>query len=217
VTADGEVFWDAIEGAKPSGLLSSERMDWRTPEWFLELVREVGEIDCDPATGPENPTRAAHFYSQVPPGCNVLVHGAYAGRCGLDGRWSERGLTFVNPPYGAHLSGPIQSRAEVKKKGVVVGVGKGWARRIAHAPGEVISLVPVRTETAWWQELFAASTSTLLWSSRRFGGRIRFIHPETGKPGPQPNLASTVFYHGPRPERFAAVFGPHGTLIRREK
>lgn len=205
-----------------AALNSSERMDWQTPGWFLDLVRRVGPIVLDPATSHRNPTGAQFFYSQGcgpgrPPTGSVLL-----GGCGLSGVWTPSGLVFVNPPYGAHLSGPIDPTAEIKRKNKttgaieVVGVGTGWGRRIASHPGEVLSLVATRHSTEWWGDLFDKSHAVCLWRSPKHGSRIRFVHPETGEPGPQPNLESSVFYSGP-PEgraRFVHTFAPHGRVIR---
>lgn len=204
-----------------AALNSSERMDWRTPLWFLDLVRQVGPIVLDPATTRHNPTGAQTFYA--PDGVPLAdlfpaTRGTsgWQGPCGLAGGWTPSGLVFVNPPYGAHLSGPIDPTAEIVRKGVVVGIGTGWGRRIASHPGEVLSLVATRHSTAWWGDLFDHSHAVCLWQSPQYGSRIRFVHPETGEPGPQPNLESSVFYSGP-PEgraRFVHTFAPHGRVIR---
>lgn len=185
-------------------LLSSERQDWRTPEWFLDLVRAVGPIGLDPATSPDNPTGAREFEFQR------------EGTCGLSWEWPvfPDALAFVNPPYGAHLSGPIEPSYPIMRKGVQVGTGRGWARKIADYEGERIALVPVRTETEWWTTLFYASDLVLFWKSPEHGSRISFVNPDTGRPVQRSNLASTVFYRGPNPEKFVRVFAPHGTLIR---
>jgi hypothetical protein len=207
-------------------LLSSERQDWRTPEWFLELVRNVAPIAMDPATTLANPTRARRFYA---PGLDPLMptFGCW-GACGLAAEWlamPTHGLTFVNPPYGAHLSGPVDPNAEIWRKDrrtgerKLVGVGTGWAQKIAQHHGETIALVPVRTETEWWRTLFAWADLALFWSSPEHGCRISFVNPDTGKPQQGSNLASTVFYRAPLLcasaglERFRGIFGPHGTLV----
>lgn len=194
-------------------LLSSEKMTWQTPGWFLDLVRRVGPIEFDPATAPKNPTGARQFMS-----IERSAEG-WIGQCGLTREWPLSGLVFVNPPYGPHLSGPVEPNylhfRKDKRTGerVIVGVGRGWARRIADHSGESISLVPVRTETVWWRTLFHASDLVLFWSSDEYGARIQFIDPDTGEVGDQSNLANTVFYKGPRTREFASVFGAHGTLV----
>lgn len=211
-------------------LLSSSRQDWRTPSWFLGLVREVGPIALDPATSPDNPTRAERFYTRPD--------------CGLREPWVRDGMAFVNPPYGPHLSGPIEPDYEHTRKcktcggagsvgmptvvmmpcgkcggqgRVLTGLGRGWAARIAQDPGEWIALVPVRTETDWWRTLHSACSYALFWSSKEFGRRINFVHPDTGQAQMGSNLASTVFYHGQDPARFLEVFARHGRIIPGEK
>ena len=43
----------------------ASRSDWQTPDSILLLVRAVigGPIGLDPATSPDNPTRALEFYT----------------------------------------------------------------------------------------------------------------------------------------------------------
>ena len=187
-------------------LLSSERMDWRTPPWFLDYVREViGPIGFDPATVANNPTLARHGFISDDRG---------SGACGLASDWYGYGPGFCNPPYGPHLSGPIDPNKAIVRKGEAVGYGTGWGEKIASFRGELISLVPVRTETAWWRRIMSTTDLALLWGSPKHGSRISFVNPDTGKPQSGSNLASTVFYKGPNADRFREVFGPHGTMIR---
>jgi hypothetical protein len=174
-------------------------MDWQTPRFFLDLVRCIGPIRFDPATSPDNPTGAQDFFD-----------GSSPDRCGLSNPWPEDGLAYVNPPYGAFLSGPVDPLREVLKRGKVIGVGTGWAQRIAAHAGETVALVPVRTETDWWGVLDAWCSWKLYWSSPWFNSRIGFVDPATGIQSKGSNLASAVFYRGPRPARFLEVFLPHG-------
>ncbi len=174
-------------------------MNWRTPGFFLDLVRCVGPIRFDPATSPDNPVGAEGF-----------LDGSSPERCGLANPWPDDGLCFVNPRYGAFLSGPVDPAREVIKKGKAVGHGTGWASRIAAHGGETIALVPVRTETDWWATLDEWCSWKLYWSSPWFASRINFVDPETGLPSKGSSLASAVFYQGPRPERCLEVFLPHG-------
>ena len=174
-------------------------MDWRTPGFFLDLVRCIDPIRFDPATSPDNPVGAEGF-----------LDGSSPERCGLSNPWPDDGLCYVNPRYGAFLSGPVDPAREVVKKGRVVGRGTGWAQRIAAHGGETVALVPVRTETDWWATLDRWCSWKLYWSSPWFGRRINFVDAETGLPSKGSSLASAVFYHGHRPERFLEVFLPHG-------
>ena len=221
----------------PHALLSSERTDWQTPPSFLELVRAVGgSILIDPATSPDNPTGALVFGSQWDLSERAARH--VSGSCVGDGLrvpWAEiaaalrrdlplhsSGLAFWNPPYGAHLSGPIEPEHEIWRKDratgerTLIGVGRGWAAKYAQearAGLESIALVPVRTDAEWWETMMSASACALLWRSPTLGARISFVSPDTGRPVQGSNLASTVFYSGPNLDRFREVFEPHGRLI----
>jgi hypothetical protein len=200
-------------------LLSSDSQDWQSPPFFLDLVREVspsGAIDFDPATAATNPTKAAHFFA--PDGSCALV--GWLGPCGLAGRWPSSGFTFANPVYGAHLSGPISPGYPIKRKGVIVGHGRGWGARIAAHRGETIALLPARTDAAWFRTVFAWADLVLFWSSPEHGARIAFVDPVTGKERSGSNLASMVCYRASEDwqrrwtgrDRFREVFGPHGTM-----
>jgi len=177
-----------------SALLSSARQDWRTPPYFLDLVRQVGEIALDPASAPDNPTNARRFYAQD----------------GLALPWDRDGLAFINPPYGAHLSGPVEPDYVHRRKSVITGHGRGWARRIVQDQGDWIALVPTRTDAAWWHELHAAADWGVFWRSPEHGSRIQFVDPDTGRPRGGSTLASSVFYHGADADRFLRAFSPHG-------
>jgi len=191
--------------------LASGRFDWLTPEWFLDLVRDVAPIGLDPCTSLDNPTNARRFIVQRD------------GGCGLRDRWVTHPdeVTFVNPPYGAHLSGNVEP--DHKHKGANrashsgVGFGRGWAKRIAsYVDGATIALVPVRTDTKWWREMFGWADCACLWSSSEFGSRISCVDPIKGIERRGSNIASTVFFRAGgsvEASRFRAVFGPHGTVI----
>jgi len=186
--------------------LSSAFADWETPSWFVDLVHEVGPIVLDPATSARNPTRALTGY--LPP-----AHPFDTSLCGLTGPWPGEGLVFVNPRYGAFLRGPVSPRRPVFKDGVLVGFGTGWVRRICQHQGEGLVLVPARPDTEWWRELHAWADWVLLWASSTRGSRVHFIDPRIGKVAHGSNMPSSVFYRGPRVQRFCEVFEPHGTLV----
>lgn len=191
--------------------------NWQTPGWFLDLVRKVGPIGFDPCTTPSNPTSAREFIAE---------------RGGLAATWPvlrPGEVAYINPPYGQHLSGEVDEDAPIYKrvngKRTVVARGRGWARKIAQYRQPSIVLVPTRTDTPWWNELFDWADATLLWRSSEFGSRIRFVHPDTSKPGKQPNHASTVFFRleAARQDpwaffsddwtRMVSAFGDHGRFI----
>jgi phage N-6-adenine-methyltransferase len=121
----------AIDGTEHvcglSPLMSSQKMDWRTPGWLLEGAREVfGQIGLDPATEEGNPTGAVHYYTPE--------------QDGLSRSWTDVGLVWVNPPYGRGLIHWAAKMAEEAAEGA-----------------EILALVPARTDTAWWQEYMASA------------------------------------------------------------
>lgn len=62
------------------------RCDWRTPGHILDRVRKTfgGPIALDPASSPDNPTDARHFFTEK----------------GLERTWYPSHDVFLNPPWG---------------------------------------------------------------------------------------------------------------------
>lgn len=183
-------------------LLSSAKHDWRTPPEILDLVRQLGPIRLDPCTTLDNPVGALFFSTAETDGLSVSWQ-----RIGDNPIGS--GLVYVNPPYGRAL--------------------KPWSQKIWQEGSlrrhEIIALVPARTDTGWWQNYIAKGRVICFWT-----GRITFWakHPETGEYGPAviwskktqrwqkapAPFPSALVYWGPRADRFAEVFGPHGWIVR---
>ena len=189
---------------------SSERQDWRTPLWFLGLVRRVfqGCIGLDPCTGLENPTRAAAFCTEV----GTYLGGARARRVswddGLELDWDEfaleRGIeggNFVNFPYAD---------------------ADAWSRKLASVSSETIVLCPCRPETKWAKRLLSWSAGRLDWSSSRYGARVNFDLPinagESAGDARKSGAAfpAAVYYLGPARgvRRFRYHFGDHGGWVK---
>jgi len=119
-------------------LLSSERMDWQTPDNVLGLVRDVfdGVIHLDPCTTDENPTRAMYYYTTE--------------MDGMSRPWAYRTI-FVNPPYGREIGMWIRRCNALYR---------------ADASGETIALVPARTDAGWWQGHAAYADRICFWRGR---------------------------------------------------
>jgi site-specific DNA-methyltransferase (adenine-specific) len=104
-----------------------------------------------------------------------------------DWRSACDGLVYVNPPYS-------QARA--------------WLAKCAteSAEGiEIIALVPARTDTrAWHESIWRYADAVCFWR-----GRLRFVGATASAPFP-----SAVVYYGHRAERFRAVFGQAGRVVR---
>jgi hypothetical protein len=178
-----------VQAVKLAPLMSSAKSDWRTPDNVLDLVRQVGSIALDPATSMDNPTGARVFCVHPRdwiPGVPAAVPD------GLNQVWPELasgGLPYVNPPYGRDI-------------------GRWLARcwYVGQLGGEVIALLPARTDTAWWNRFVAppASQAVCFWA-----GRLTFV----GAPSPAP-FPSAVAYYGRRANRFADVFETMGAIWR---
>lgn len=184
----------------PRNNASLARHDYLTPQWFLDLVRQVAPIVLDPCGDPTNHTDARFFCCPGYTG-NPDHHGAHIGNDGLTLPWGllmEHEIAFVNPPYGRQL--PL------------------WTEKIIAEDVPSIVLVPARTEVVWWKKLYHWCDACLLWSSPEHGSRISFVNPDTGLPVRGNDHASTVFLrdtqHAGMRNRFESVFGPHGTLVK---
>lgn len=167
-------------------LNSSIKMDWQTPESFLELVRQVGPIALDPCTVAENPTGAANWFSPE------------EGYDGLEACWrtaqfdrgtgiSRPGIVYVNPPYGRELP-RWMSKCTIE----------------AILGAEILALVPARPDTRWFQSAARSATAVLFWS-----GRIKFRGAKAHAPFP-----SAVFYWGAREKLFRDAFSERGLWLR---
>jgi phage N-6-adenine-methyltransferase len=97
---------------------------------------------------------------------------------GLDRPWPALGLVYVNPPYGKTM--------------------RAWADHCvayAAAGGEVLLLVPARTDTVWWDRLTAPDAAAVAFVR----GRLRFELPGATECAPFP---SALVYLGHRSDRF---------------
>jgi len=84
-----------------------DRQRMLTPSYVLEPIRELlSEIDLDPCTEPDNPTRANSFYCLPDDGCTSS--------------WEEATTVFCNPPYGVAKDRWIRKCIEEGKKRKVV-------------------------------------------------------------------------------------------------
>lgn len=115
-------------------LMSSAKQDWRTPEYILGWVREIGLIALDPCTSWDNPTRAKRFFTEEDDGLESLWFGA-----------GQTGLAFVNPPYNEIANWADRMAAEGCSNGT-----------------ELVALVPARTDTKWFQKIATADAIAFL-------------------------------------------------------
>ncbi len=179
--ADSPVRWYALSDSKV----------WRTPEWFLELVRQLGVIGLDPCSNPDSLVHALVEY-MLERGENGLAHS-----------WRGHGLVFVNPPYGRDEIEPFLLKA--------------WREFHAITDGDqCILLVPANTDTAWFQRYCSTASALCFYGKTRdprSRSRIQFLPPVGKEVDPKDNtstVANLVVYWGAQVELFRATFSPYG-------
>jgi phage N-6-adenine-methyltransferase len=138
--------------------------EWQTPpELFNAISGFVGPFDLDPCCTRDNSL------------CDI---GAFVdeGIDGLEETWALKstGVTrvFMNPPY---------SRGNIDK----------WVKKAAEeaSTGKVVvaGLIKLDPSTKWWQD-HVQQAAVILFCDRR----VRFIDPDTGKPGGSPTFPSCI-------------------------
>lgn len=187
------------EPKAPSGTITGEakRNDWQTPERLLAGPRAYagGDILLDPATAPDNPTRARKFCAPSPVKrwkLRAANGGAWIARDGLAIDWAAEargGLVFVNPPYG-------------QKAG-----GVRWMDKIAAEARRGCVLAVLLGASRWEQPYFTgmlreASALCLV------RGRVAFRNPDTGDEVPGIPYASIFIGFNVVPWRWRDAFEP---------
>jgi hypothetical protein len=157
-----------------AAMMSSADETWNTPALVLDALRAgFGEIGLDPCDNSSSLTMARKSCRKD------------RGEDGLACSWQESGLVFVNPPYGREIS--------------------KWAKKAAIEAGkgaEIVSLVPARVDTSWFETLTTNAAAVLFWR-----GRLRFGNATSGAPFP-----SALVYHGARYDLFIDTFRARGSL-----
>lgn len=86
-----------------SGLLSSDRGDWATPQAFFDMVDDEFGFTLDAAADEHN-AKCARFYSETD--------------CGLLNDWT--GVVWCNPPYGRGIADWVRKGYEAAVNGATV-------------------------------------------------------------------------------------------------
>ena len=161
--------------------------EWGTPAKYVEAVKRVlgGGIDLDPCSNEFSIVGATEEYS-------LPQHD------GLKESWDYPRI-FVNPPYGID-----------KERGTSI---KHWLYRCANArrnhESEVVSLVPVATNTGHWKNyVFGRATAVCF----LYDTRLRFLVDgrDEGKGAP---MSCAMVYWGRNYDRFFDVFIRHGAVL----
>jgi len=187
--------------ARAGGIIR-ESLDnsWRTPERILERVRVYfgGPIPLDPASGPDNPTRALTYYTGEEPSAapepglfrDEVDEGALtrARRNGLAEFWAAP--VFCNPPYGSELN--------------------AWLAKMsaqARAGTTIITLLPcTRFECLPMTGLLAEADALCL-----IRGRVAFISSLDGQAVSGNTSASMLVGLNVVERRWLEAFGPLGS------
>lgn len=168
------------------GLMSSAKSDWQTPPELVSLVCDAfgSPISLDPCTSADNPVRAF---------CAITKDDEVDGLAEDWMRASGGGWIYVNPPYGRDIGRWTDKAVE---ESVKEPDGDG---------GEIILLVPARTDAAWWQRCAPKADAVCF-----LKGRVRFVDPATGERGGPSMFPSALIYFGSYRKRVARYFSTVG-------
>lgn len=181
---------------KKKGVLpaTAERDDHNTPPEILEVVREFacGRITLDPCW---------NEHAQTDPLLSLDKE-----RDGLNADWARvvdrmiehrpsRVVVFVNPPYDIDTLYAVGDHAATQ--------GQGWL--------EVITLVPVKADQDWFQDVIEVKADAICF----INGRVRFW--ADGKQQQGAAFPCCLCYYGRSAARFCEVFSQLGACVDLEK
>lgn len=175
----------------PDGVgLSSESIDWFTPEPILACVYQVlGELALDPCANKDSTVKARHYYS-LTNGCD-----------GLTDLWF--GPWFCNPPYRRYVIDRWVEKAAKASTG---------QQLINYEQEHGIMLIPARTDTLWFCDWVWPYADVVLWK-----GRIKFDCVGAKKQvAPFPSAVALYSCSEELRAKFKEVFGPKGRYIAKE-
>lgn len=175
-----------IQGGQIMIAITPEDPEWYTPQHILDRVYLViGCPDIDPCCNRYGPANViARDYCRLPE------------RDGLTEEW--RGVVFLNPPYGREIGQWID---------------KAVAEYATGHTTALIALMPVKSDTRWWQKIMAKSPC---WCAVR--GRLNFTNPQVRPDDTQRKrgtFASAIVLCSTDPEtirRFTDAFGDLGQI-----
>jgi phage N-6-adenine-methyltransferase len=158
-------------------LFESKSTDWLTPNEIIDLVVEMlGSIDLDPCASESD-------IFNIPA---KMYYTEWSN--GLDKKWE--GKVYVNPPYGKDIS--------------------KWIYKAIHEyndgnASEIILLIPARTDTRWFQDLF--KSGNFVWCAWK--GRLKFSNSVNSATFP-----SAIVYMGSNNVKFINVFSKYGKMFQ---
>lgn len=167
---------------------TAKDLDYITPESLLIPVREFfgGQIPLDPATLPNNPTKALRFFIPEDDG---LVQS-----------WRGEGV-FLNPPYGKNMKNWCRK------------IALESSPEPPAIPVTIIALLPggSRTETKYWQDhVFNPHLNVVCYVRKR----VAFLRPSTGEPAKGNTFGSGLYGFNVSTKRFLQCFGHLGACMK---
>lgn len=170
--------------------MSKDSDERYTPEWLLDIVREMGAIGLDPCAPLSNPVNAEAF-------CAVSGSFDRMGQMandkdGLQARWTDipDGLVWINPPYSA-------------------GAMEQWVHKTLQEASnqmEILMLTQADSSTRWHQRLDEECDARCALRTR-----VGFVDVD-GNEMAGAKFASAVWYWGPRRRLFRDVWELHGKI-----
>ena len=151
---------------------SSRSVEWYTPIHIVESVlKTLGSVDLDPCSNSTtNPTVPAKTLYTKTEN-------------GLDKKW--QGRVYMNPPYGREIREWVEKLNDEYNTGNII---------------EAITLLPARTDTAWFKILRNYPRCFI-------HGRLKFGNAKSSAPFP-----SVAIYLGVQQEKFEQVFSELGDV-----
>jgi hypothetical protein len=174
-------------------VLASNKQNWLTPPYFLDLVRSLGPIALDPCANPLSFVFA--WWSFFGPPNHID---------GMNVRWiiPEGTVCFVNPPYGRSLS---LWTAKMAAEGTSV---------IVQANAHLIALIPARTGTGYWEQyIWPFADAVCFWHGGiQHPSRMCFYDLDGRPADAGATFDAAVIYFGKQRDKFKEVFSPYGTV-----
>ena len=148
-----------------SALLSSDKNYWETPQEFFNKLNEKYHFTFDLAASDSN-AKCKSYFTETDDSLSQDWH-------------TIGGNLFLNPPYG---------------RGIHKWVKKAYQESLLKAEGDIVMLIPARTDTSYWHDFIFGKAQI-----KFLRGRLKFeLNGESKDAAPFP---SAVVIYGGRQNR----------------
>jgi phage N-6-adenine-methyltransferase len=151
--------------------------EWDTPQDLFDDLNELFAFDLDAAAN-KGSTKCEHW----------LGEGSDLAEDALSVDW--KGTVFLNPPYGRQVGKWVRKARESARDGTVI-----------------VCLLPARTDTKWFQNVWDAQYVVFIFGRLKFG--------EATTPAPFPSVLA--IFGDPQdlpPDRELTFLAEYGTVVR---